>query len=124
MAAIAGKWHASVGTHDSTACPVALGDVRFVYATQESGEKYIVAKVWSGDDGDYADTARLIAATPELLAALEDAVKRVDYLWPDDFSDVGEDADEYEQELIAQRERWQRAIDKARGKEVSGGTNQ
>jgi hypothetical protein len=71
MAAIAGKWYASVGTHDSNAYLEGNGAVRFVYATQESGEKYIVAKVWSGDDGDYAGTARLVAAAPEMLAALK-----------------------------------------------------
>ena len=69
MAAIPGKWYADRSTHDGESYPQGDDTVRFVYATQPNGEKYIVAKVWSGDDGDYESTARLIAAAPQLLAA-------------------------------------------------------
>jgi hypothetical protein len=69
MAAIEGKWYASVGTHARDAHPEDDDTVRFVYATQPDGEKYVVAKVWAGDDGDFESTARLVAAAPELLAA-------------------------------------------------------
>ena len=71
MAAIQGDWYASRSTHDGEAYPQSDNTVRFVYATQADGTKFIVAKVWSGDDGDYASTARLIAACPELLAAAQ-----------------------------------------------------
>ena len=71
MAAIQGDWYASRSTHDGEGYPAEDSTVRFVYATQPTGEKYIVAKVWSGDDGDYESTARLVAAAPELLAALK-----------------------------------------------------
>lgn len=69
MAAIEGKWYASVGTHARDAYPEDDDTVRFVYATQPNGEKYVVAKVWAGDDGDFKSTAQLVAAAPELLAA-------------------------------------------------------
>lgn len=69
MAAIQGKWYADRSAHDGESYPEGDRTVRFVYATQPSGEKYIVAKVWSGDDGDYESTARLVAAAPQLLAA-------------------------------------------------------
>jgi len=71
MAAIPGDWHASRSIRDGESYPYGDGTVRFVYATQPNGEKYIVAKVWSGDDGDFASTAQLIAAAPELLAAIK-----------------------------------------------------
>ena len=71
MAAIQGDWYASRSTHDGEAYPQIDDTVRFVYATQPSGEKYIVAKVWSDDDGDYEGTARLISAAPELLSQLK-----------------------------------------------------
>ena len=69
MAAIEGKWYASVGSHASDAHPEDDDTVRFVYATQPDGEKYVVAKVWAGDDGDFEATARLVAAAPALLLA-------------------------------------------------------
>jgi hypothetical protein len=69
MAAITGKWYAASNEHDGYPAPPDA--VRFVYATQPDGERYIVAKVWSGDDGDYEGTARLVAAAPELMAALK-----------------------------------------------------
>lgn len=62
MAAIQGNWYASAGGADGY--PADPDTVRFVYATQPGGEKYIVAKVWAGDDQDYASTARLVAAAP------------------------------------------------------------
>jgi hypothetical protein len=71
MAAIEGKWYASVGSHARDAYPEDDDTVRFVYAAQPDGEKYVVAKVWAGDDGDFESTARLVAAAPELLAALK-----------------------------------------------------
>lgn len=69
MAAIQGNWYASRPTHQGEGYPQNDDTVRFVYATQPNGEKYIVAKVWAGDDGDFEGTARLIAAAPKLLAA-------------------------------------------------------
>ncbi len=68
MAAIQGKWYADRSTHDGEAYPQGDSTVRFVYATQPNGEKYVVAKVWA-DEGDYESTARLVAAAPQLLAA-------------------------------------------------------
>ena len=69
MAAIEGKRYASVGSHARDAYPEDDDTVRFVYATQPDGEKYVVAKVWAGDDGDFESTARLVAAAPALLLA-------------------------------------------------------
>jgi hypothetical protein len=69
MAAIKGDWYASRSTHNGESYPQDDDTVRFVYATQADGGKFIVAKVWSGDDGDYGGTAKLIAAAPDLLAA-------------------------------------------------------
>jgi hypothetical protein len=66
MAAIQGKWYASANGHD--AYPADPSTVRFVYADQPDGERYIVAKVWSDGD-DYESNARLVAAAPQLLAA-------------------------------------------------------
>jgi hypothetical protein len=74
MAAIGGDWYASRCTHGNKPCPQSDDTVRFVYSTQPDGEKYIVAKVWSGDNGDYESTARLVAAAPELLRELKFAV--------------------------------------------------
>ena len=68
MAAIQGDWYASRSTHDGESYPQGDDTVRFVYSTQADGTKFIVAKVWSGDDGDYAGTAKLVAAAPDLLA--------------------------------------------------------
>lgn len=72
MAAIQGKWYAAANEHD--AYPADPKAVRFVYADQPNGERYIVAKVWadnlaSGLGADYESNARLIAAAPQLLAA-------------------------------------------------------
>lgn len=66
MSAIPGKWYASSNGHD--AYPADPETVRFVYADQPDGERYIVAKVWA-DGEDYESTARLVAAAPQLLAA-------------------------------------------------------
>jgi hypothetical protein len=74
MSAIQGDWYASRSTHDGESYPQGDDTVRFVYATQADGTKFIVAKVWSGDDGDYAGTAKLVAAAPELLRELKFAV--------------------------------------------------
>jgi hypothetical protein len=71
MSAIQGDWYASRSTHNGEAYPQDDDTVRFVYATQADGTKFIVAKVWSGDDGDYSGTAKLVAAAPDLLAALK-----------------------------------------------------
>lgn len=69
MAAIQGDWYASAG--GAAGYPADPDTVRFVYATQPNGEKYIVAKVWAGDDRDYEGTARMVAAAPALLDALK-----------------------------------------------------
>jgi hypothetical protein len=69
MAAIEGKWYASIGSHARSSHPEDDDTVRWVHATQPNGEMYVVAKVWAGDDGDFESTARLIAAAPELLRA-------------------------------------------------------
>jgi len=71
MAAIEGKWYASIGTHAGDAYPQSDDTVRFVYADQPDGTKYIVAKVWADDAGDYESTARLVAAAPALLALVK-----------------------------------------------------
>ncbi len=75
MSAIQGDWYASRSTHDGESYPQGDDTVRFVYATQADGTKFIVAKVWSGDDGDYAGTAKLVAAAPELLYQLKHAIR-------------------------------------------------
>lgn len=67
MAAIQGDWYASAGAPNE-AYPERDGTVRFVYADQPNGDRYIVAKVWAGDDQDYESTARLVAAAPDLYA--------------------------------------------------------
>lgn len=69
MAAIPGDWY--IGHSDSESYPV-KDQMRCVFSGQPNGERYMVAKVWAGDDGDYEGTARLVAAAPELLAALKD----------------------------------------------------
>ena len=104
MAAIQGDWYASAGGADGY--PADPDPVRFVYATQPNGEKYIVAKVWAGDDRDYEGTARLVSATPDLLEACE---LLLIYLadWDDKDDDTCATA--------------RRAIAKARGKEVPNG---
>jgi hypothetical protein len=79
MAAIQGDWYASRSTHQGEGYPQSDDTVRFVYATQPNGEKYIVAKVWAGDDGDYEGTARLVAAAPAMLKALHLADSALDY---------------------------------------------
>jgi hypothetical protein len=78
MAAIEGKWYASVGTHPRSSYPEDDATVRWVYATQPNGEKYVVAKVWAGDDGDFEGTARLAASAPELLAALKEGLHQLE----------------------------------------------
>ena len=67
MAAIQGNWQVSVGLP------------KFVYADQPNGDRLPVARVWAGADRDYQGTARLVAAAPELLAALKDAYDALDY---------------------------------------------
>jgi hypothetical protein len=69
MAAIQGKWYAAPNGHD--AYPADPDTVRFVYADQPDGERYIVAKVWA-DGEDYESNARLVAAAPDLMAACEE----------------------------------------------------
>ena len=53
-----------------------------------NGERYMVAKVWAWDDGDYEGTARLVAAAPELLAALKRRAERRDAFDDDEWQDV------------------------------------
>ena len=65
MAAIPGDWY--IGRSDSESYPV-KDQMRCVFSGQPDGERYMVAKVWAGDDGDYEGTARLVAAAPQLLA--------------------------------------------------------
>ena len=77
MAAIQGRWYASVGTHPGDAYPEASDKVRFVYADQPDGERYIVAKAWADDEGDFESTARLIAAAPQLLAACKKMMEMI-----------------------------------------------
>lgn len=79
MAAIQGDWYASAGLPNE-AYPQSDVTVRFVYATQPNGERYIVAKVWPSDGGDYESTARLLAAAPELLDACASALGTIQYL--------------------------------------------
>jgi hypothetical protein len=111
MAAIGGDWYASRCTHGNKPCPQSDDTVRFVYSTQPDGAKYIVAKVWSGDDGDYESTARLVAAAPELLAALKDAYDALDY------AQAQVDSDSDRMHLTRCRRRIMPVIAKAEGRE-------
>ena len=72
MAAIQGDWYVSDGM-GFTARPDghAADYFRYVYSIQPDGTKYVVAKVWAGDDSDYEGTARLVSAAPDLLEACE-----------------------------------------------------
>ena len=74
MSAIPGKWY--IGHSPSESYPT-KDQKRCVFADQPDGERYIVAKVWSGDDGDYESNARLIAEAPVLLKCLEAAVEAI-----------------------------------------------
>lgn len=67
MAAIPGDWY--IGHSDSESYPV-KDQMRCVFSGQPNGERYMVAKVWAGDDGDYEGTARLVAAAPAMLGFL------------------------------------------------------
>lgn len=72
MAAIGGEWYVSDGMGFTAAKDdVPMDYWRYVYSTQPDGRKFIVAKVWAGDDSDYEGTARLVAASPELLRELK-----------------------------------------------------
>jgi len=68
MAVIHGTWYVGSAT--------TLGggtdpDRRLVLSAMQDGKTYIVAKVFADDEGDFASTARLLAAAPDLLAALK-----------------------------------------------------
>lgn len=54
----------------------------YVYFTASNGKKYQLAKVWAGEDFDSIGNARLIAAAPELLEALEIITARVQGIVP------------------------------------------
>lgn len=85
MAAIKGDWY--IGHSDSESYPV-KDQMRCVFSGQPNGERYMVAKVWAWDDGDYEGTARLVAAAPELLAALKRRAERRDAFDDDEWQDV------------------------------------
>jgi hypothetical protein len=71
MGVIKGQWYAD-RNENSVAPDEGIRDR--VYATQPNGEKFIVAKVFSDEEGDYNSTSQLIAAAPELLAACKYAL--------------------------------------------------
>ena len=107
MSVIDGQWSVTDGRE--------LGienarDRRFVLSRQADGGTAMVAKVWSDGDG-YEDTARLVAAAPELLAALKDAMWTVGHLWPDKFDDP-----EQQRCMEESWERWEQAQAKAEGR--------
>jgi hypothetical protein len=109
MAAIQGKWYAASNGHDSY--PADPGTVRFVYADQPDGERYIVAKVWSDDGDDYESNARLIAAAPAMLDALcevRDALAALD--WEGDENWRHWDATKVDQLLASTRQAVNRTI--------------
>lgn len=69
MAAIQGKWYAEADLSIGREALDGKGERRLVFSTMPDGKKYIVAKTFAGDDGDFAATAHLVAAAPQLLAA-------------------------------------------------------
>lgn len=115
MAAIGGDWYASRSTHQGEGYPQADETVRFVYATQPNGEKYIVAKVWAGDDQDYEGTAQLVAAAPDMLKALYLANASLDY------AQAQVDSERDAVAIRSWRRDIQAAIAKATGTEVHNG---
>jgi len=102
MAVIQGNWYASAGPPNE-AYPQPDDTVRFVYADQPNGERYIVAKVFADDEGDFASTARLLAAAPDLLRALREIV---------DYDEGSNNPEDYGYEVL---QRCKAAIAKAEG---------
>ena len=98
MAAIQGNWQVSAGLP------------KFVYADQPNGDRYLVASVSGGADRDYQGTARLVAAAPELLAALKDAYDALDY------AQAQVDSEDDRMRLTRCRRKIKPVIDKAEGR--------
>lgn len=105
MAAIQGKWYAAANKHE--AYPADPTSVRFVYADQPDGERYIVAKVWA-DGTDYESNARLAAAAPDLLNALKDLLMLVDPTGNDCV--CGDDSEAGACVYCKAREAWRKAV--------------
>ena len=80
------------------------GPWHFVGGNQIRSDKHQIARVWMMRDGEGADNARLIAAAPDLLAALQAIV-----------TSLAEHDDEGMIEHTAQMENARSAIAKATG---------
>lgn len=85
----------------------------YVYSVDKNGEDLVVARVWGYEDmGD--ETAHLIAAAPELLAALKEAKSELVALYEDAYPD-----DESDNETTAVIDMVAAAIAKAEGRGVN-----
>ena len=73
-----GPWRASVASFDKKLWTQLNGGGLLDIVRTEAGD--VVAVVWSDDDHDGTETARLIAAAPDLYEALAEAVECSDKL--------------------------------------------
>jgi len=100
MAVIQGTWYVGSAT---TLGGGAGPDRRLVLSAMQDGDTYIVAKVFADDEGDFASTARLLAAAPDLLRALREIV---------DYDEGSNNPEDYGYEVL---QRCKAAIAKAEG---------
>jgi hypothetical protein len=100
MSVIPGNWEVRSGGN--------LGPT-YVYSIDKDGEEYVVAKCWGFEDKGN-ETALLVAAAPELLAALKVADMALD------FAQAQVDSERDANQLRGWRREIQKAIAKAEGR--------